>query len=208
MRTAIKTLLVLAAAGSFASVAAAQSAVTWLATGEGDFYPRAGFEPRLRIADEQILDLFQQWLAIAIAITLPFLVASDSFAVEKSEANQTSESADEAAKEDDADKTLAGHSYHGEAFNKGPRQAAYLMEGTGNVSFPVKTENPLVQKYINRVAFLINGRLLEQCWIGTTTTGRIRRGIEIASIGPTNTTAKINPIFPILKSARWIKLTE
>ena len=39
MRTAIKTLFVLAAAGSFASVAAAQSAVTWLAAGEGDFAP-------------------------------------------------------------------------------------------------------------------------------------------------------------------------
>ena len=39
MRTAIKTLFVLAAAGSFASVAAAQSAVSWLATGEGDFAP-------------------------------------------------------------------------------------------------------------------------------------------------------------------------
>ena len=28
---------------------------------------------------------------------------------------------------------LAGHSAHGEAFNEGPRQAAYLMPGMGNV---------------------------------------------------------------------------
>ncbi len=30
----------------------------------------------------------------------------------------------------------AGHSYHGEAFNEGPRQAAYAIAGTGNVRFP------------------------------------------------------------------------
>ena len=32
---------------------------------------------------------------------------------------------------------LEGHSGHGEAFNEGPRQAAYRMGGTGNVHFPV-----------------------------------------------------------------------
>ena len=26
-----------------------------------------------------------------------------------------------------------GHSFHAEAFNEGPRQAAYLMQGMGNV---------------------------------------------------------------------------
>jgi peroxiredoxin len=30
-----------------------------------------------------------------------------------------------------------GHSTHGEAFNEGPRQKAYLMQNTGNVHFPV-----------------------------------------------------------------------
>jgi peroxiredoxin len=30
-----------------------------------------------------------------------------------------------------------GHSVHGEIFNEGPRQAAYLMEGVGTVRFPV-----------------------------------------------------------------------
>ena len=32
---------------------------------------------------------------------------------------------------------LEGHSGHGQAFNEGPRQAAYRMGGTGNVHFPV-----------------------------------------------------------------------
>ena len=45
---------------------------------------------------------------------------------------------------------LAGHSSHGEAFNEGPRQSAYLMGGTGNVNFPVTTKSALAQKFINQ----------------------------------------------------------
>ncbi len=36
-------------------------------------------------------------------------------------------------------KVLEGHSYHGEAFNEGPRSSAYLMKGMGRVRFPVTT---------------------------------------------------------------------
>ncbi|MEQ8762881.1 MAG: redoxin domain-containing protein [Planctomycetota bacterium] len=43
---------------------------------------------------------------------------------------------------------LEGHSYHGEAFNEGPRQSAYLMGNTGNISFPVTTEDPDVEAFI------------------------------------------------------------
>lgn len=45
---------------------------------------------------------------------------------------------------------LAGHSFHGEAFNEGPRQKAYLMGGTGNVSFDVTTEVALAQQFFNQ----------------------------------------------------------
>ncbi|GIW79654.1 MAG: hypothetical protein KatS3mg105_1461 [Gemmatales bacterium] len=44
----------------------------------------------------------------------------------------------------------AGHSQHGEAFNEGPRQKAYLMGGTGNVDFPISTKVPLAQKFFNQ----------------------------------------------------------
>ena len=44
----------------------------------------------------------------------------------------------------------AGHSSHGEAFNDGPRQKAYLMGGTGDVSFPATVSKPIVQKFINQ----------------------------------------------------------
>ena len=42
----------------------------------------------------------------------------------------------------------AGHSNHGEAFNRGPRQAAYLMEAkTANIDFPITTDKPQAQKF-------------------------------------------------------------
>ena len=48
------------------------------------------------------------------------------------------------------DHFLPGHSHHGEAFDSGPRQDAYLMGGTGKVHFPVSSKVPLVQEYIDQ----------------------------------------------------------
>jgi peroxiredoxin/tetratricopeptide (TPR) repeat protein len=45
---------------------------------------------------------------------------------------------------------LPGHSAHGEIFNQGPRQKAYLMEGMPRIDFPVTSKNPLVQKFIEQ----------------------------------------------------------
>ncbi len=44
----------------------------------------------------------------------------------------------------------AGHSWHGETFNEGPRQRAYLMGNTGPVNFPVSNASPETQKFINQ----------------------------------------------------------
>lgn len=57
----------------------------------------------------------------------------------------------------DLEETLAGHSHHGEAFNEGPRQEAYLMGGTGNVNFPVTTDNESCQKFINQGVGQLHG---------------------------------------------------
>lgn len=55
------------------------------------------------------------------------------------------------AKKEDAEKELpAGHSQHGEIFNEGARQAAYLMGNTGKVDFPVTTKKPLARKFIEQ----------------------------------------------------------
>ena len=55
--------------------------------------------------------------------------------VEEQVETEDSESAD-----DPLEEILRGHSFHGEAFNEGPRQKAYLMGGTGNVQFKVTTK--------------------------------------------------------------------
>ncbi|MCA9179256.1 MAG: redoxin domain-containing protein [Planctomycetales bacterium] len=44
----------------------------------------------------------------------------------------------------------AGHSYHGEVFNEGPRQRAYLMTGTGHVDFPVTTSSKEAQAFVSQ----------------------------------------------------------
>ena len=54
------------------------------------------------------------------------------------------------ASKDDLNQILQGHSQHGEAFNKGPRQKAYLIGGTGNISFPITTNHDEVQAHVNQ----------------------------------------------------------
>jgi peroxiredoxin len=51
----------------------------------------------------------------------------------------------------------AGHSSHGSELNKGPRQAAYLMGTTSNVSFPITTDSPEAQKFFNQGVGQIHG---------------------------------------------------
>lgn len=51
----------------------------------------------------------------------------------------------------------AGHSFHGEVFNEGPRQRAYLMEGMPKIKFPVTAKDPLVQKFIEQGVGQLHG---------------------------------------------------
>jgi peroxiredoxin len=48
------------------------------------------------------------------------------------------------------DEKAAGHSLHGEAFNEGPRQQAYLIPGMGNVTFAVTTKVPEAQQFFTQ----------------------------------------------------------
>lgn len=63
----------------------------------------------------------------------------------------------EATSDQELEQLLAGHSFHGEAFNEGPRQRAYLMGGTGNVRFPVTTQSPLAQRFIEQGVGQLHG---------------------------------------------------
>src|SRR5688500_4780882 len=55
------------------------------------------------------------------------------------------------------DEPLPGHSLHSEAFNEGPRQGAYLMEGMGRVKFPVTTKSEEAQKFIHQGVGQLHG---------------------------------------------------
>lgn len=50
-----------------------------------------------------------------------------------------------------------GHSYHGEAFNEGPRQSAYLMDAMGEISFPVTTKSPEAQRFFDQGIAQLHG---------------------------------------------------
>ena len=51
----------------------------------------------------------------------------------------------------------AGHSSHGEVFDEGPRQAAYLMPGMSTVNFPVSCSDDLVQRFFNQGVSQLHG---------------------------------------------------
>ncbi len=50
-----------------------------------------------------------------------------------------------------------GHSVHGEAFDEGPRQAAYLIRGMPDIAFPVTTTNLAAQQFFNQGVGQLHG---------------------------------------------------
>jgi peroxiredoxin len=52
---------------------------------------------------------------------------------------------------------LPGHSSHGEIYNEGPRQRAYLMGNVGNVNFPATSKHAEVQAFINQGVAQLHG---------------------------------------------------
>jgi peroxiredoxin len=50
-----------------------------------------------------------------------------------------------------------GHSMHGEVFNEGPRQKAYLMPGVPAIHFPITTKVPLAQQFFNQGVGQLHG---------------------------------------------------
>lgn len=64
---------------------------------------------------------------------------------------------EKAPTEKSATEVAQGHSYHGEAYNEGPRSAAYLMEGMAKLSFPATTTSPEAQAFINQGLAQVHG---------------------------------------------------
>lgn len=81
-------------------------------------------------------------------LALGFVAPPIAAAVESSSDPSTGESPED---------TLAGHSYHGEAFNAGPRQAAILLPGMGNVDFKTSAKNQQAQAFFNQGVAALHG---------------------------------------------------
>ena len=58
---------------------------------------------------------------------------------------------------DTADAVVAGHSYHGEAFNEGPRQVAEFMQGLAAIDFPTSTTSTRAQRFIEQGISQLHG---------------------------------------------------
>ena len=73
--------------------------------------------------------------AVTMALLIPAVVWADE---------DTTQTADVGEATNDV---AAGHSTHGGAFNEGPRQAAYLMGDTGDVTFPITTVSEKAREF-------------------------------------------------------------
>lgn len=72
-------------------------------------------------------------------------------------ANEENGTKDSVADTTAAAEVLAGHSYHGEAFNEGPRQGAVLIEGMGTVAFPVSAKNEEAAQFFQQGVAALHG---------------------------------------------------
>ena len=61
------------------------------------------------------------------------------------------------AETDAKESVLAGHSYHGEAFNEGPRQAAVMMPGMSPIEFPTSTKSEAAQGFVEQGIAQLHG---------------------------------------------------
>jgi len=92
------------------------------------------------------------------------------------------------------DRVLPGHSHYGEAFDRGPRQRAYLMGGTGNVHFPVSSRDPLVQKFIEQGIGQLHGFWFVEAERSFRQAARLDPNCGIAYWGMSVANQELNPV--------------
>ena len=87
-------------------------------------------------------------LAAALAVSI---FGASAFAQDPTVAKEApaTPKAEEAKTGEDAT-PAAGHSNHGEVFNEGPRQKAYLMGTTGKIDFPVTSKVKNVKEFVHQ----------------------------------------------------------
>lgn len=86
---------------------------------------------------------------VSAAVVAP-LSAAPAVQGSTTPATSSSTSAPNAAAPPSVASPLAGHSLHGEVFNEGPRQHAYLMRGMPTIDFPITTRSPDAQSFFNQ----------------------------------------------------------
>ncbi len=111
-----------------------------------------------------------------------------------------------AASPDDAPPAIPGHSSHGQAFDEGPRQAAYRMLGMPEVHFAVTTTNPLTQQFFTQGVGQLHGfwyfeaeRSFRQAVVHDTNCAMAYWGLAMAN--PSNT----NRAVPFLRDAMRLR---
>jgi peroxiredoxin len=105
------------------------------------FPPASSFVPRRDIVHSSFRDL-----RICIVCSVAFYTTCCWPVVNRAQ-----------AEEKNTDGPAPGHSQHGEAFDEGPRQAAYLIPGTGGPAFPVTTKSEQAQQFINQGVGQLHG---------------------------------------------------
>lgn len=102
-------------------------------------------------------DRFAWFRRLGYGLLCSVLLIQSAGATNAAEADsQKSADAPTEAEKENAD-TPAGHSYHGEVFNEGPRQSALLMEGMGNVDFPSSAKEETTRAFINQGVAALHG---------------------------------------------------
>ncbi len=84
-------------------------------------------------------------------------VAAASSTVPSAAAAKSSPEASPSKPDASAASPAPGHSLHGEVFDEGPRQKAYLMKGMPKVDFPVCTKSSEAQAFFNQGVGQLHG---------------------------------------------------
>ena len=105
------------------------------------------FLPRLVINSLMNCTTALSTLTVWMIFISPIVGADETKASVEEETTKAEETAD----------PLAGHSYHGEAFNEGPRQSAVIMPNLGEIQFPTSTKYAEAQRFIEQGIIQLHG---------------------------------------------------
>jgi peroxiredoxin len=111
----------------------------------------------LQISEVRLLSALLGCFLADAALAMAQDAAAPAESAKPAEAAASASAGESTAAAPEADELKEGHSLHGEVFNEGPRQAAYLIDGVGRVRFPVTTANDDARKFIEQGVAQLHG---------------------------------------------------